>query len=344
MAVVVQDAGTPEGTGESPNVVSVFESLLSDDPEYREESSQTTPAQKKAPEPDAAEPNDDEQEADPEPAESPEDESQDEQDVDPDEEPEEPAQAVETHKVKINGEEHEVTLDELKKGYSRTQDYTRKTQEAAGVRKTLETETVAARQERAQLAQNLKLVEEALSEMQPKEPDWDKIRQDHPEKFADIWSQWQMQEKDRATVRQMREEAEKKVAEDTLKARQEKMAVEQGKLLEAIPSWKDKKVAAADFKAMTAVAEKYGFSQQDLADFDDHRAFVILHKAMLHDRAEVKKADAVKRIETVRTTKPSDGKPRLPVSDKTRALQRLAKTHKPSDLAGVYLHMLDDMD
>ena len=53
----------------------------------------------------------------------------------------------------------------------------------------------------------------------------------------------------------------------------------------------------------------------------------------------------MKRIETVRTTKPSsDGKPRPPVSDKTRALQRLAKTHKPQDLAGVYIHMLDDMD
>lgn len=340
MATVV-----PGSTGDAPpaDAQSVFESLLSDEPEYREEPSQTPPAQKKSPEP-AEQPETDEQEAATEPAESDEG-NPDEQDETDEEQPEEPAAPAETHKIKINGEEHEVTLEELKKGYSRTQDYTRKTQEVSTHRKALETETVAARQERATLAQNLKLVEEALAEIQPKEPDWETIRRDHPKEFADIWSQWQQQEKDRATVKQMREEAEKKVYEDTLRARQERMTVEQGKLLEAIPAWKDETVKAAETKDMVAFAAKHGYTQQDLAGFDDHRAFVILHKAMLHDKAQAKKADAVKRIETVRTTKPSgDTTPRAPVSDKTRALQRLAKTHKPSDMARVYETMLGDME
>jgi hypothetical protein len=195
------------------------------------------------------------------------------------------------------------------------------------------------------MAQNLKLVEEALAEIKPKEPDWDTIRRDHPNEFANIWSQWQQSEKDRATVKQMREEAEKKVQEDTLKARQERMVVEQEKLLEAIPAWKDEKVKAADVKDMVAFAQKHGWTQQDLAGFEDHRAFVVLHKAMLFDKGQAKKADAVKRIETVRTTKPSgDTTPRVQVSDKTRALQRLAKTHKPSDMARVYETVLGDMD
>jgi hypothetical protein len=37
--------------------------------------------------------------------------------------------------VKVDGKEVEVTLDELQKGYSRTQDYTRKTQQIAEARK-----------------------------------------------------------------------------------------------------------------------------------------------------------------------------------------------------------------
>jgi hypothetical protein len=334
----------PGSTGDTPpaDAQSVFESLLSDEPEYREESSQTPPAQKKSPEP-AEQSETDEQEADPEPAESEEDESP-EQDETDEEQDEKPAAPAEKHKVKIDGEEVEVDLEELKKGYSRTQDYTRKTQDVATHRKALETETVAARQERAALAQNLKLVEEALSEITPKEPDWETIRRDHPNEFANIWSQWQQQEKDRATVKQMRAEAEQKVQQDTLKARQERMAVEQEKLLEAIPTWKDEKVKAAEVKNMVAFAQKHGWTQQDLAGFDDHRAFVILHKAMLFDQGQAKKADAVKRIETVRTTKPSgETTSRTPVSDKTRALQRLAKTHKPSDMARVFETMLDDM-
>ena len=42
--------------------------------------------------------------------------------------------------VKVDGKEVEVTLDELQKGYSRTQDYTRKTQQIAEVRKQTEAE------------------------------------------------------------------------------------------------------------------------------------------------------------------------------------------------------------
>jgi hypothetical protein len=38
--------------------------------------------------------------------------------------------------VKVDGKEVEVTLDELQKGYSRTQDYTRKTQQIAEIEET----------------------------------------------------------------------------------------------------------------------------------------------------------------------------------------------------------------
>jgi len=57
--------------------------------------------------------------------------------------------------VKVDGKEVEVTLDELQKGYSRTQDYTRKTQQIAEIRKQVEAETEAVRAERAQYAQML---------------------------------------------------------------------------------------------------------------------------------------------------------------------------------------------
>ena len=55
--------------------------------------------------------------------------------------------------VKVDGKEVEVTLDELQKGYSRTQDYTRKTQQIAEIRKQVEVETEAVRAERAEYAQ-----------------------------------------------------------------------------------------------------------------------------------------------------------------------------------------------
>ena len=60
-----------------------------------------------------------------------------------------------TIKVKLDGEETEVTLDELRKGYSRYSDYTRKTQALAEERKSFQGEAEAIRMERAQYAELL---------------------------------------------------------------------------------------------------------------------------------------------------------------------------------------------
>ena len=57
-------------------------------------------------------------------------EESEEEELDEDESEEEP----DVYVVKVDGEELEVSLDELVKGYSRQSDYTRKTQELAGQR------------------------------------------------------------------------------------------------------------------------------------------------------------------------------------------------------------------
>jgi len=51
------------------------------------------------------------------------------------EETQEEEEQPQVYTVKVDGKEIEVTLDELQKGYSRTQDYTRKTQQVAETRK-----------------------------------------------------------------------------------------------------------------------------------------------------------------------------------------------------------------
>ncbi len=56
------------------------------------------------------------------------DEETSEEQSEEEEEPEEQEQQ-QTFTVKVDGKEVSVTLDELQKGYSRTQDYTRKTQQ-----------------------------------------------------------------------------------------------------------------------------------------------------------------------------------------------------------------------
>ena len=58
--------------------------------------------------------------------------------------------------VKIDGDEHEVTLDELRNGYQRHADYTRKSQTLAEQRKAYESNLEAVQNERGQYADALK--------------------------------------------------------------------------------------------------------------------------------------------------------------------------------------------
>jgi hypothetical protein len=79
---------------------------------------------------------------------------------------EEETQPTRTFRVKVGNEEVEVTEDELLSGYSRTADYTKKTQALAETRKAVEAERVAieeAKQLRETYSQRLQAIEQILS-------------------------------------------------------------------------------------------------------------------------------------------------------------------------------------
>lgn len=86
--------------------------------------------------------------------------------------PEEPG---ERYPVKIGGEEHEVTLEELRNGYQRQSDYTKKTQELADLRKQLAPyEALASALEKDPLG-TLKALNEAYKVSDEKSAEWDEM-------------------------------------------------------------------------------------------------------------------------------------------------------------------------
>lgn len=93
------------------------------------------------------------------------------EEVEASEETQEEVEEPPRYRVKVGSEELEVDLDELIKGYSRTSDYTKKTQTLAEQRKAIEAEKARieeAAKLRDQYAQRLGLVEQMLTQ-QPEE-------------------------------------------------------------------------------------------------------------------------------------------------------------------------------
>lgn len=254
----------------------------------------------------------------------------------------------ELHAVKVNGEEAKVTLDELKKGYSREKDYTQKSQKLAEDRRKLEAELTperdAVRAERQRYAKDLSDLETALKSL-VQEPDWDKLRAENPEEFADVWAAWNQHKKRLDVIAGERKEADAKVQADFSTAEKARLVGERDKLIAAIPSWSDTKVAKDESDAILTYGEGLGFSKEEIRGVSDHRALVALRKAMLFDRAEADKAKAKKtavaKIEKVKAAAPgAKGKPKA--NDTTRAKQRHAKVGSVTSAASALELMFGD--
>ena len=236
--------------------------------------------------------------------------------------------------VKIDGKEVEVTLDELQKGYSRTQDYTRKTQQVAEMRKQTETELTAIRAERDQYAQLLGALSEQVKVAAEPNIDWDRLYQEDPIEYV----------RQREVMRENREKAaaiqaeQKRLAEIAQQEQAKEFEVIKAKesqaLLDAIPTWKDPAKAQAEKSMLITFGQKMGFTTEELANIYDHRVVLALRKAALYDQMQAKRQG----IKPVTNNGPKPAKPGAAgrvsqMSDSVRAKQRLAKTVRVDDAA-----------
>jgi len=262
---------------------------------------------------------------------APDDESSEEQSEEQ-EEPEEQEQQ-QTFTVKVDGKEVSVTLDELQKGYSRTQDYTRKTQQIAEVRKQVEQETYAVRAEREQYAQLLGALQ---AQLQSSEPQVDLERLYHEDPIEWVRQKEVMRERqEKLGAIQSEQQRLSQVAQyEQQRAMEAQLASQQEALLAALPEWKDSKKAKAEKALVIESAKAAGFSDEDLKSVYDHRLVLLLRKAALFDQM-VSKRQGIKPVVNngPRTAKPGAAGRVSTTTESVRAKQRLAKTGRIDDAA-----------
>jgi hypothetical protein len=270
-------------------------------------------------------------------------ESDAEDEADPEDEDdsdgEEPEQPVYT--IKVNGEEVQVTLDELQKGYSRTQDYTRKTQQLAELRKAAEVETESVRAERQQYSRLLEAMRVQVAASQPQEPDWERLRQTDPIEFAAQWAQHERRHKQMAAIQA--EQARLAEIQQYEQAQQFVSIVEQERqvLEDAIPEWRDKEVAKREKAELVDFGKRLGFKPDELASIADHRAVVALRKAYLYDKLMARKPQVKPAQKSAPTLKPGTAAAAPKKSSElVKAKQRLAKTGAVQDAAAAFENLL----
>jgi hypothetical protein len=297
------------------------------------------------------------QEANPEPEEVPEEEPEteeaeptedaeadqfgdDEADADTDDSEAEPEEddgsdEDEYETVLVDGQEVQVTREELKKGYQRQADYTRKTQEVAEQRKQAEQERQQLTQQYQTLAERAREYEQALHQSMEQEPDWQRLWQEDPDEYNRQRWEWQDRKERLQRAQQERQEAERQQQAERQRQFQQRVQQEHEKLVnERLPHWQDPDKAKQEKQDVMTYAKQLGYSDQELQYIADSRAVEALYKAMKYDELQSKKPAAKKKA--AKAPKPAkSGQPGTRKDTRAREQEqlnkRLSKTGRKED-------------
>jgi len=269
--------------------------------------------------------------------------SEDSEDVQDEEEVDEDLDEVESDvqmfKVRADGEELNVSLDELISGYSRQSSFTKKSQSLAEDRKSFESEIAEARQLRSQAIEALESAKTAQPQVAQKDSQyWQDLKDSDPMQFMlerDELREAQMQD-------QMREQqiSQLKAQENAeQQANLEKyISSQRDNLSTLIPEWSDEKVAKSERKAIVEYGKNIGFTDQELNEAYDSRAVATMRKAMLYDRLTQKRGTLKP---SHRSSMKAGSQSINPSSTKSRkASARLQKSGSVDDAQAVFYNMI----
>ena len=255
---------------------------------------------------------------------------------------EEESEQPQLYTIKVDGEDTEVTLEELQNGYSRQRDYTRKTQELAQQRKAIEAQQQEVSQKDAIYSQLLPKMEATLKGELENEPDWNALYEADPIAYVrekDIWNEKKQK------LQAVQAESQR-LQQESAMAQQQKLQqfLQYGnqQLLEQIPEWQDNEVASKEKMAIRDYGVNVlGYTPQEMDSVYDYRVLLGLRNAWLqHKTQQATKVKPTEKKAAARTARPGTSNVPKSTTPVKKARQKLAKTGKVQDAAKLFEQLL----
>ena len=216
-----------------------------------------------------------------------------EQDVSQDEEQIETQEKQDsTYKVKVAGQEFDVTLDELRNGYSRDADYGRKTEELSHEKKQFMSESEKQRQDYSQKLNEMnQLLSNAQQELNSEisSSDLEALYDEDPAQAAKIEHKLRRKQEKLASALQKTQSEQKAQFDGYLQ-------MERTKLVNKIPDFADPGKASNLKNNMRSHLAKYGFNDSEIAQVYDHRILMLVNDAMKFGNLQKAKPNIAKKI------------------------------------------------
>jgi len=264
-----------------------------------------------------------------------------EQDVSQDEEQIDTQEKLEdsTYKVKVAGQELEVTLAELRNGYSRDADYRQKTEELSNQRKNFQSES---EKQRLNYSQKLNQVNELMS-MAQQELNAEKNSVDLEQMYEDDPTE-AMRIEHRIRRKQEKLDSAKAKTQAEQKTQFDGFLQEQKRLLETkMPEFTDPVKASALKVTMKSTLNNYGFNDSEVAQVYDHRIVMLVNDAMKYRSLQDSKPNLAKKISKpgkVFSSGVKQGKYEVNSKVRKEKFSRLKKTGSMKAAQDVFLDMI----
>ena len=247
------------------------------------------------------------------------------------------------YRVKRDGVEYEVTLDEALAGWQRQQDYTKKTQAIAEDKKQLQAEQEAAKNERLQYQQRVEYLVQQQQSQQPQEPDWDSLYEADPLQWMKQKEEFRSQKERSLELQQAQFRMRQQQDYEQQEQMKSHLSQQHQTLVDAIPEWQDQQVMQQEKSQIRDYAvNTLGYSAEEISQVYDARAVQALRHGMiasgLSGKGKVKLKSASPAIRSVSPGSAPE-QPRKQTSVH-KAKIRLAKTGKMSDAAEIFKQLL----
>ena len=248
--------------------------------------------------------------------------------------------------IKAAGEEKEVPLSELIKGYQLGADYTKKTTEVAEQRKLVEAERGAieeAKYARDSYAQRLQAIDNFLTSQMPQE-DLHSLKENDPIGYAVKVAELSEKKEQLQAIRAEQYRIAQMQQSEQARAMSERVAQEASKLAQVLPEFSDPAKGDNFRKEIRSYGKTLGFTEEELSQVYDSRHVLTLHKAMMYDKLQKSKPAITKKVnEAPRMLRAgtSGGNKQSDAQKLTQQKNQLRTSGKVRDAAALFEQLLE---
>ena len=232
------------------------------------------------------------------------------------------------YRVKVQGEEKEVTLEDLRKGYMMESDYRIKTSEVSKQKEALTAKQAEIDNQLAEARDLLDMEIEALNT-----PEMQQLKElEDPE----YWRQFEKVQKKADKFSKLKAKRETERGE----LKKELARKEYDALITAIPDWMDEGVRNKEVSDVFGKLRDIGYSDSELTDLADHRVFVMARKALMFDKIQSQDIKSKEVKTPPKVQQPGNGKTSEERGETKNLRSTLKKSGNIHDAAALFKSFL----